>query len=685
MVEILGQLQGKIKLNRFIACPYMSYCLNPSCQNPQNLPKTSICQSCGSKLLLKERYRAIKPIARGGFGRTFFAIDEDRLNAPCAIKQLLPTLQGSSESRQGVFEKAVTLFNQEAVRLYELGEHPQIPSLLASFEQDKRLYLVQEYIDGKTLWHELKEGGPFREDKICELLAKVLPVLQFVHSKNVIHRDITPVNLLRRKRDGQLILIDFGVAKQLTDASFAKPGTKVGTTCYAPIEQLRSGKAYPASDLYGLGVTCIHLLTGAKPDGLFDPIKGCIWREYLKNRGRTIAPRLGDILDKMIKDNLSDRYQSAQAVLIDLAAVLPQGDRQELRNAATRIQTPQFMKPPSTHNLLPPGDRGSPVALFSKPPISNHTSTHSGPRCVRTLTGHTSWVTCLAIAPNSHILASGSLDDRILIWNFFTGETIRGLSGHSKSINGLAISPDGTLLASCSDDDTIKLWHLNTGQEIATLTDHLRDVNSLAFNTTGTILASGSEDRTVRLWQIGTGPKGNVSVSPLCTLAGRSGMIKSIAIGPKSEYLASGGLDNAIQIWDLKHHKVRYTLGGHLQSVNCLAISPDGTLLVSGSKDKTLKLWNFATGKLITTLSGHRDMVNSVAFSPNGKHIVSGSTDQTLNLWQIRQEKGQFSANHVTTLNGHTGAVNAVIFAPDGKLVISGSWDETIKIWQVLS
>jgi serine/threonine protein kinase len=672
----------------------MSYCLNPRCQNPQNLPKTSICQSCGSKLLLKDRYRAIKPIARGGFGRTFFAIDEDRLNAPCAIKQLLPTLQGSSQSRQELFEKAVALFNQEAVRLYELGEHPQIPTLLASFEQDKRLYLVQEYIDGKTLWHELKELGPFREEKIYEILVRVLTILKFVHSKNVIHRDITPVNLLRRKRDGQLILIDFGVAKQLTDASFAKTGTKVGTTCYAPIEQIRSGRAYPASDLYGLGVTCIHLLTGAKPDGLFDPLKGCIWREYLGNRGRTIAPRLGDILDKMIKDNLSDRYQSAEAVLADLAALAPKGDRPEQRHTSTRIQSDLCRDLPLSHNLLPPASRVTPVALFSQPrshnlpPTSNRnraTGQGTGPRCLQTLTGHTSWVTCLAIDPNSHIFASGSLDDRILIWNFFTGDILHQFSGHTKSINALAISPDGNLLASCSDDDTIKLWQLNTGQEITTLTEHLRDVNSLAFNATGTILASGSEDRTVRLWQIQNRGKDQISVTPLSTLAGRSGMIKAVAIAPNGELLASGGLDNTIQIWNLKYHKVLHTLSAHLQSINCLAISPDGTILASGSKDKTIKLWNLTTGKLLTTLSGHRDMVNSVAFSPDGKLIVSGSTDQTLKLWQIRQEKGQLSAHNSLTLTGHTGAVNAVIFNPDGKLVVSGSWDETIKIWQVVS
>lgn len=122
----------------------MSYCLNPDCQKPQNAEGTKFCQTCGSKLLLKERYRGIKLIGQGGFGRTFLSIDEDKPSKPhCVIKQFFPQAQGTSNT-----QKAAELFEQEAVRLDELGKHPQIPELLAHFTQDNRQYLVQEFIDG---------------------------------------------------------------------------------------------------------------------------------------------------------------------------------------------------------------------------------------------------------------------------------------------------------------------------------------------------------------------------------------------------------------------------------------------------------------------------------------------------------------------------------------------------------
>lgn len=651
----------------------MSYCLNPQCHHPRNPLKSRICQTCGASLLLKERYRAIKPIARGGFGKTYLAVDEDRLNTLCVIKQFLPKLQGTVASRQATLHKAIELFNQEALRLYELGVHPQIPSLLASFEQDKRLYLVQEFIDGKTLWHELKDRGAFAPSEILALLRDILPVLAFVHQKKVVHRDITPANILRRKEDGFLVLIDFGVAKQLSQTSLAKTGTKVGTASYAPIEQLRSGKAYPASDLYSLGVTCIHLLTAVKPDALFDPLKGCIWREYLKSRGRDISDRFGDVLDRMIADRVTDRYQSAEAVLQDLAAVGVSPT--QTRNATV---APPTGKPPASPPITTPS---STSPMPSRPPRTGDRS-QSASRldpCLRTLTGHGSWVTCLAIDPGGKLLASGSLDDTIAIWNFRTGERLRTLRGHSKSINALAISPDGTLLASCSDDDTIALWQLNTGTRLATFDEHLRDVNAVAFATQGHLLISGSEDRTIKLWPLGDRASQTPAPSPY-TLSGRSGMIKAIATNHTQ--LVSGGLDKTIHVWNIASRQVIYNLSGHFQAVNTLAISPDGTLLASGSKDKTIKLWNLSTGTLLSTLSNHLDSVNSLAFSPDGKTLVSGSSDQTLKLWQLDPSKPN-SATLQTTFTGHFGAVNAVLFTPSGKMVVSGSWDETIKIWRV--
>ena len=236
----------------------MSQCLNPNCLN-QNPPNTNFCQKCGSKLLLAERYRAVKIIGKGGFGRTFKAVDEFKPSQPfCVIKQFFPEGQGTQN-----LEKAAELFAQEAVRLESLGKHPQIPELLAFFTQDNRQYLIQELIEGKNLQQELETVGQFNETQIWELLNDLLPVLEFIHSQQVIHRDIKPENIIRQlnssQKKGELVLVDFGAAKYTTPNTLAVTGTVIGSAGYAAPEQAM-GKAIFASDIYSLGVTCIHLL-----------------------------------------------------------------------------------------------------------------------------------------------------------------------------------------------------------------------------------------------------------------------------------------------------------------------------------------------------------------------------------------------------------------------------------------
>ena len=285
-----------------------------------------MCQSCGSPLteLLRNRYRPIKPLGQGGFGKTYLAEDVDRLNTRCVIKQF------ARQSSNKTFDKALTLFNQEAVRLNELGEHSQIPSLLAYFEHQENFYLVQQVIEGNTLLQEVKKEGPFDEDKIRSLLHYLLPVLQFIHDRKVIHRDINPTNIICRQQDHKPVLIDFGIAKQL-EASLSDDtnhtGTRIGTEGYSPIEQLRSGEAYPSSDLYSLGATCISLMTGRKPEKLYSPLEGrWLWQEHLVASGRSVTPELAAILDRMLKDFINERYRSAAEVLQaleDLPAVRP--------------------------------------------------------------------------------------------------------------------------------------------------------------------------------------------------------------------------------------------------------------------------------------------------------------------------------------------------------------------------
>jgi WD40 repeat protein len=338
----------------------MSYCLNPDCQKPQNPNRTKFCQTCGTKLLLAERYRAIKPIAQGGFGRTLLAEDEYKPSKPqCVIKQFYP--QGQNNAG-----KAAELFQQEAVRLEQLGKHPQIPELFAHFEQDNRHYIVQEFIDGQNL----------------------------------------------------------------------------------------------------AGQEISHL-------------KG----------------------------------HSTPGVYIEL--------------------------------------------IFS-----------------------------LAFSPDGKILASGSKDCTIKLWEVSTEREISTLKGHRKYINSVAFSPDGKILASGSKDKTIKLWDVRTGREITTLWEHSYGVSSVAFSPDGKTLASSGGDKTIKLWDVRTGQK----IS---------------------------------------------TLNGHLSFVSSVAFTPDGKTLASSGGDKTIKLWDACTGQEISTLEGHSDVVDSVAFSPDGQTLASGSWDTTIKIWLV--------------------------------------------------
>jgi len=296
----------------------MSYCFNADCQKPENPPQTNFCLHCGSKLLLSNLFRAVKPLGQGGFGRTFRAVNQGRFNEPCVIKQLSPPPE--VQKQPAILAEYIRLFNQEAQRLYELGKHPQIPELVSYFEQDKQLYLVQEFIDGQNLVEELQQGTK-TEAQVREILTELLPILQFIHENGVIHRDIKPDNIMRR-RDGKLILIDFGVAKEFVPNATVKSGTSLGTPGYAPMEQMR-GKVVPATDIYSLGVTCICLLTGIfadqNIDDLFDAIEcECLWRKRLPS-GVKVNQQLGQLLDKMLAEMVKDRYKSAAEVLADLS------------------------------------------------------------------------------------------------------------------------------------------------------------------------------------------------------------------------------------------------------------------------------------------------------------------------------------------------------------------------------
>ncbi|WP_249370337.1 bifunctional serine/threonine-protein kinase/formylglycine-generating enzyme family protein [Acaryochloris marina] len=294
----------------------MLCCLNPDCEKPINQETDKFCQSCGTELisLLRHRYKIVKPLGQGGFGKTYLAEDTDKLQRPCVVKQLF--YQGQSSNAN---QKIVQLFMREAEQLDQLKANQQIPDLLAYFEEDGFLYLVQEYIDGQDLLKELQQEGPLSEAKIEALLLDLLPVLAFIHEKGVVHRDLKPENIMRRKKDGRLMLIDFGVARQISMSQLTVTGTKVGSPGYFSVEQFAEGKATGSSDLYSIGATSFHLLTGQYPGELWT-MQGYGWvNNWQEHLPHAIDSKLSAIINKLLQIKAEDRYQTANEVLSDLA------------------------------------------------------------------------------------------------------------------------------------------------------------------------------------------------------------------------------------------------------------------------------------------------------------------------------------------------------------------------------
>jgi serine/threonine-protein kinase len=275
--------------------------------------------------LLSWRYKVLSELGQGGFGRTYLAQDSNRFNEPCVLKEFAPQVEG-----EAALQKAEELFAREAGTLYQL-QHPQIPRFRELFRAEwqgrDRLFLVQDYVEGQT-YQEIsqnrqQQGQNFSEAEITDLLLQLLPVLDYIHTAGVIHRDISPDNLILRQTDRLPVLIDYGGVKQVAArvasisqrvaAPVVQPGsiTRLGKLGYAPAEQLDHGEVHPHSDLYALAVTSLVLLTGQEPQTLFTA-KGDRTRWQ---RSLNLSPRLTNVLTKMLDPYPGRRYQSAPEVM----------------------------------------------------------------------------------------------------------------------------------------------------------------------------------------------------------------------------------------------------------------------------------------------------------------------------------------------------------------------------------
>jgi eukaryotic-like serine/threonine-protein kinase len=270
--------------------------------------------------ILRGHYKIISHLGGGGFGQTYLAEDIDLPTHPtCVVKQLKPL-----SNEPFVLETAKRLFDQEAEILYSLGSHDRIPRLLAHFQEGIEFYLVQEFADGLDLTQEIGIGKRSPEAEAIALLKEILEILVFVHGRGVVHRDIKPANLIRRNSDRKIVLIDFGAVKEIGGMAADLQGNTnltiaIGSPGYMPIEQL-NGKPRFSSDIYAVGMMGIQAITGAEPRLFAEhpDTAELVWRDRLED---SYSPQFLDILDKMVRYDFRQRYQTAQEVLEAIAAV----------------------------------------------------------------------------------------------------------------------------------------------------------------------------------------------------------------------------------------------------------------------------------------------------------------------------------------------------------------------------
>lgn len=654
--------------------------------------------------LLDRRYRITEVIGSAEFGQTYLAKDTRRPGHPeCFVKHLKP----SSNDPQ-MLETTRRLFDKEAEILEKLGQHDQIPQLFAYFEENKEFYLVEEFIPGHSLANEILTGQPLTETQVVSILREVLEILAFVHGHSVIHRDIKPSNLIRRHPDNKIVLIDFGAVKEI-GSQFAQrqtpPTMRIGTLEYMPVEQFQYNPQLN-SDLYALGMIAIQALTGLPIYDLpklrdnFTPNKGELsWRHLA-----LVSVELADILDKMVRYDYRQRYQSATEVLADLIKIT---DHSGIRVPKLTIYREEVERRASSRGEISVVGRSILDALRSSLELQPEEADEIEEEVLKPYQDYKQkaqrYQQALTEAMNQEYPLSQDTRDELKRLQQILGlrdEDIAKIEEripeHSprfklpqrlpsfgkkdpRLIGGIIVAVLAFLAVVSAG---VKLQQFFQQQQRES--GKLSAINGLykEGNYENCIKAAGQVSKSSNQYQ----PAQNLLKQceaglnwknvQFQTLTGHSDAVGIVAFSSDGKTLASGSKDKTIKLWDVAAGKLNRTLEGDSSAVWALAFNPDSTQLATGSFFWRVLLWNLKSGDLIRTVE-HDAAVWTVAISPNGKTLVSGSEDKKIKAWNIDTGK------RVYTLSDHSDYVYSVAISRDGKTLVSGSKDATIKIWEL--
>lgn len=637
---------------------------------------------------LAGRYLILKQLGVGGFSETYLARDKYLPHHPlCVVKWFQLAAQHAI-----ALQTAQHLFEQEARVLNYLGQHhPQIPHLYAYCQEADQMYIVQEYIKGDHLGVGLDQRKRFTAEDAIALLLEVLPILQELHTQGVIHRDIKPSHLIYRPNH-TVALIDFGAAYLMpeivpdvisdsTANSYSQAEQlklSIGTLGYMPEEQ-EQGYSYPCSDIYALGMSVIHLLTGMHPQQFqIDVFSGELnWKSHLGKR--PLDPKLAGILDRMVRRRVRDRYSSAAEVLTVLKSLAATGAKKQ-----PAIGHPGYSNRPGFFKMLRPipvilalGLMGGQYLLTQNTQngfLSQHikdwlTQWHEQSNLQLTLIQdlpYSSTVEKMVIDAHHQRLVAGTTDGDLQVWSLPRGPLQKTLSGHTRAITALAMSAEEDLLVSASQDQTVRVWNVRTGKLLQVFRGHTQPITAVAISPDTETIASGDRAGQVLIWSRATGQR-------LQTLSLADQEITALTYGARSEQLISATGDRQIQSWDLQTGQVLRTFAGHTGAIVNLQ-RMHGHTLASVGEERVL-IWDLQREELLQALPESPEV--PVAASVNSRDLMVVYHTGKIRFWSYQSEKW------VKRASGSLQESVDVVVSSDHHYLVSQNPRQNLQVWRI--
>jgi serine/threonine protein kinase len=622
------------------------------------------------------KYTLLRKAGKGGMGRVFEAVDTV-LNRRVAIKMMAPPEPGALESPEIDEER----FLREAQVSANLAKHPHIVSVYEAGIIEGKRFLAMEFVEGQQL-QDWRRRMPIREQ--LAVLRDVALAIHHANENGIVHRDLKPANVIIDAKNRPHVT-DFGLAKSLGpefSRSITTSGLIVGTPAYMSPEQAQGLRSVDGrSDVYSLGVMMYEMLTDQPPFEAETAMQLLVKvvehpppppSTVIKKEGHPAQDRRLEVLclralSKLPKDRPATAREFAEELSRWLAETgtsgpLLQPDRRRPRAGSLVVAAIAVLLIASVvAAILLRGGHPSPAVPAAEPGV---------------LAGHADRVLSVAFSPRGDLLASGSSDRTIRLWEPAHGSLRSTLGPLAGKVEAVAFSPDGTLLASVTEvsdgsPGEVKLWEIPSGRLRGDLKGHEVGVNCAAFSPDGALLATGDRSGHVKLWDVAAGrEKAEIANA-------HEASVRGLAFTKDGRSLVSGSWDHEAKLWDVSTRKERQAFHGHTEGIWGLAVSPDGARLATASSDRTVRIWDLAGGAELLKIPAHSKEVSSVAFSPDGRRIATGGWDHRVRVWDAS------TGAEVVSFPGHEDAVWSVAFSPDGRVLASAGLDRRIRLWNL--